>query len=161
MASSWPPSRYKVTPGNDEKNSRWLCHGVEMSQYNIQTQSYLSQLTFSRRRAQEEPLNGSSWCTLFKEKRFGYCSRTAVLQTLGDFLWGRGTGMVAEEEAGNLLLKMAWILMLVKFWVHTARLWCLAVWSNINLDATKKVLCIDRCVNLYDLPTLRKWEYPL
>lgn len=115
MASSWPPSRYKVTPGNNEKNSRWLCHGVEMSQHDIQTQSYLSQFTFSSRRAQEEPLNGNSRCALFKEKRFGYCSRTAFLQMLGDFFFGGGVGVVAEEEAGKLLLKMAWILTLVKF----------------------------------------------
>ena len=76
---------------------------------------------------------------------------------LGFICWGGE----AEEEAGKLLLKMARILMLVKLWVHKARLWCLAVWSHINLDAAKKVLCFDRCVNVYHLPTLSPWEYPL
>lgn len=60
-----------------------------MSQHDKQTQSYLSQFTFSRC-AQEGPLNGSSCCAVFKEKRFRYCSRTAFLHMLSFICGGVG-----------------------------------------------------------------------
>lgn len=87
------------------KNSRWLCHGVEMSQYNIQTQSYLSQLS---------PFLGgelrkSHWTGIHDAHSSGekvdYCSRTAVLQ-LGDFCGegdrdgGRGGGRKTPFKDG-------------------------------------------------------------